>query len=117
MTANLLADDGWVPTACTLPSIERPLRLQEFDDLFAEDLVGVVRDSPTQTSLDLRGGPEVAARAAALAAKEIGCCSFFTFNLSIGDGTLCLAVSTSPTHGDVLAALSDRAESHAGGTR
>lgn len=28
-------DQGWAPPACTLPAAERPLRLAEFDALFA----------------------------------------------------------------------------------
>jgi hypothetical protein len=34
-------DRVWVPQACTLPTVERPLRLAEFNDLFAtvSDLV------------------------------------------------------------------------------
>ena len=30
MSENLLADD-WVPDACTLPTLEHPLRRAEFD--------------------------------------------------------------------------------------
>jgi hypothetical protein len=28
-------DLAWVPDACSLPTVDRPLRLTEFDDLFA----------------------------------------------------------------------------------
>jgi hypothetical protein len=38
---------GWVPEACTLPTAERPLRLAEFDQLFATALREQQRLSPT----------------------------------------------------------------------
>ena len=50
--------------------------------------------SPQGVRFELRADPEVAARAASLAAKETGCCSFFTFDLTISDGTVAMAVST-----------------------
>lgn len=108
---------GWVPSACTLPTVEQPMRRREFDALFADDVCAVVRTSPTQTRLDLRADPDVAARAASLAAKETSCCSFFTFDLRIADGAVALHFSTAPQHQHVVAALSDRAEDLAGGHR
>ncbi|WP_245718914.1 hypothetical protein [Micromonospora rhizosphaerae] len=43
-------DDDWVPEACTLPTAERPLRVAEFDELFATALRGQTRLSPTGPS-------------------------------------------------------------------
>lgn len=114
MTSNLTAEDDWVPQACTLPTVEQPLRRGEFDDLFRQDVVAVVRESPTRTSFELRADPDAASRAAALAVKETGCCSFFAFELSIGDGKVTLSVGTAAAHQEVLAALTGRAESQAG---
>lgn len=37
-------DDKMIPDACTLPSAERPLRLAEFEDLFARHVRSVDRD-------------------------------------------------------------------------
>ena len=114
MTENLMADNDWVPAACTLPTAEQPLRRSEFDDLFAEDVFNVSRVSPLEIRLELRADSEVAARAASLAAKETGCCSFFTFDLVITDGTISMAVSTEPAHAAVLAALGARAQAKLG---
>ena len=36
-------EGGWVPEACTLPTVEQPLRLIEFDELFATALWGQAR--------------------------------------------------------------------------
>jgi hypothetical protein len=113
MTTNLLGDD-WVPEACTLPTVEQPLRRAEFDDLFTRDVLAVVRESPHRVRLQLRPDDAVAARAAGLAVKETGCCSFFTFELTIGDGEVALRIATSPTHEAVLVALAARAESRLG---
>lgn len=113
-TVNLLTDDNWVPEACTLPTVERPLRRREFDDLFSGDVVGVVSASATRTRLDLRPDRDVAARAAALAVEEAGCCSFFAFHLSIGDGTVTLEIDSAAEHQEVLAALTARARSRLG---
>ncbi|MFI7416085.1 hypothetical protein [Nonomuraea sp. NPDC049684] len=35
MTADLPLSPGWTPSACTLPTAERPLRVAEFGELFA----------------------------------------------------------------------------------
>ncbi|HEX8093798.1 hypothetical protein [Jatrophihabitans sp.] len=102
-------DLSWAPSTCTLPTTEQPLRLAEFDDLFARHVRQVRRVDATHLWLALTGGPEVAATAAGLAARETECCRFFTFELQIGDGALALGVSTGPAHADVLAALADRA--------
>ena len=110
MTDDLLVDADWVPAACTLPTAEQPLRRQEFDDLFTEDVLSVNKPSPLEVRFELRPDAEVAARAAGLAAKETGCCSFFTFGLTITDGTVSMTVTTEPAHGPVLAALGARAK-------
>src|SRR5262245_37548594 len=107
---NLVAPEDWFPASCTLPTAEQPLRRREFDELFAHDVSSVQVESPGRTRFELRADPEVAARAAALALKESGCCSFFTFDLAIAAGGASLVVSTAPSHEDVLAALRARAE-------
>lgn len=108
MTTTPTAGLGWAPAACTLPTAEQPLRLAEFDALFARHVQQVRRESGTVV-LALDGAPETAATAASLAARETGCCSFFAFGLAITGGTTNLTV-TADGHPDVLAALADRAE-------
>lgn len=105
----------WVPEACTLPTVEQPLRLAEFDDFFTSAVTGVRRVDSAQVELVLRPEPEVAARAADLAARETGCCSFFTFTLIIGDGSLVLVVGARAEDADVIDALVVRANVAAGG--
>ena len=104
-----MISDDWVPEACTLPTVEQPLRRAEFDALFAEDVTAVEQVSPEQVRFELRANPEAAARAAGLAVKETGCCSFFTFDFSVSDGAVSMTVSTGAAHAEVLAALRDRA--------
>ena len=115
MSVNLMAEDDWVPAACTLPTVEQPLRRAEFDDLFAHNVLAVARESSQQLRLELRADPDVAARAAGLAAKETGCCSFFTFELLMTEGEVTLTISAASAHESVLDALATRAESRLGG--
>ena len=103
--------DDWVPSSCTLPTVEQPLRRAEFDEFFADDVVSVAQVSPHDVRFELRAEPEVAGRAADLAAQETGCCSFFTFDLAITGGTVTMVVSTESPHETVLAALAARAGS------
>lgn len=102
-------DGSWAPQACTLPTSERPLRAAEFDQLFTEAMRGVERIGPTRLRLDLHAIPQVAGRAAALAATETQCCSFFTFVLTATGGSLTLEVGVPAAHAGVLDALADRA--------
>ncbi|MGW5263822.1 hypothetical protein ACWEQG_22865 [Microbispora sp. NPDC004025] len=117
MTRDIVIDQGWVPSACTLPTAEQPLRLAEFDALFAEAVQAVRREERERLRLDLVLTPEHAARAAELTARENGCCSFFTFVLTVGGGGLTLDVAVPPEHVAVLDALQARAGSRAGARR
>lgn len=102
-----MSTDEWAPTACTLPTAERPLREAEFDGLFTTG--DVERPDPTHLRITLDPTPEVAARAAALAVRETACCSFFTFAVVAEAGQVRLDVSVTREHVDVLDALQHRA--------
>ncbi|UGQ10470.1 hypothetical protein LO772_27030 [Yinghuangia sp. ASG 101] len=67
----------WVPQACTLPTEEQPLRIAEFDDLFAGSLLAADRPEALRARLTLAADAEDSARD--LAGRETGCCSFFSF--------------------------------------
>ena len=99
----------WVPDACTLPTIEQPLRAADFERLFAGTVRGVERPEPTRLHLDLQPDPQIAARTAELVATETQCCSFFTFVLTATGGALSLDVSVPPQYVAVLDGLADRA--------
>ncbi|MTD15755.1 hypothetical protein GIS00_17615 [Nakamurella sp. YIM 132087] len=101
---------GWVPSACTLPTTEQPLRAAEFDEVFATDVLAV-HAGPDEVRLELRPDAGVAARVAGLAVRETSCCSFFTFDLHAADGRVELTIRTGPAHREVLSALADRAVS------
>ena len=106
----------WVPEACTLPTIEQPLRMAEFDTLFAASLRAVERSSARHARLVLAGDETLAARVKHLAAAETSCCSFFSFTLTplthdrADASVVALDIEVPPTHSDVLAALVGRAE-------
>jgi len=106
MTTN---DPVWAPQACTLPAAERPVRVAEFDELFATGLRGQQRLARTR----LRWRLDVAAEATArdLTSRETECCSFFTFTFTFapaGDA-LQLDVEVPAGHAGVLDALASRA--------
>ncbi|BFU47812.1 hypothetical protein [Krasilnikovia sp. MM14-A1004] len=100
-------DPAWVPEACTLPTADRPLRLAEFDDLFASALLVQQRVSATVLRWDL--DPVIEAAARDLTGRESECCSFFTFTFRRNGEVLRLEVEVPAAHVEVLDALARRA--------
>lgn len=96
-----------VPAACTLPTVERPLRLAEFDALLARALRAQRRPGPTRLRWRLDPAAEETARD--LARRESSCCSFFTFTFSTAGRALDVTVDVPAEHVDVLDALEARA--------
>jgi hypothetical protein len=101
----------WVPMSCTLPTEQQPLRVAEWDELFTERLMASSRPGRLRLHLVLAGGQGVEERARDLAARESGCCSFFTFTVTpAAGGDVRLDVEVDPAHEKVLDALQVRAE-------
>lgn len=108
----------WVAVdACTLPTAEQPLRVAEFDRLFAEDLIAVRRDSPKRVELAFRERDGLAAEVEDLTRRETECCSFFQFSLRRATPGLYLDIEVAESRTDVLAGLAERAELLAAGER
>ena len=111
-------EGNWVmeaaPAACTLPTVDRPLRAAEWDDLFATATRAVHRIDAVRARWELQPDPGVAAHAGDLTVRETRCCSFFTFALTATDGQLNLDVSTPAEQIDVLDAMVDWARSRIG---
>jgi hypothetical protein len=106
---------GWVPAdSCRLPTADQPLRVAQFDDLFATAVRSAPRVEPTRLLLELVPEPAVAARAAELAAWEADCCGLFTFTLTAADQRLQLEVP--PSHGTANAGSSTARPGSACGT-
>jgi hypothetical protein len=103
--------------ACTLPTAERPLRVAEFDALFAERLVRVERLGPTHARIELQSGDLTLATARDLTERETSCCSFFSFAVSGADDSTTIEVDVPASRADVLEALLARAGAHRGGVR
>jgi hypothetical protein len=99
-----IADD-WVPDACTLPTSERPLRVAEFDELFA--FVSHAERRGPQL-LDLVLPRDVGTDARNLADRESECCSFFTFEFEQGGDEVVMHISVPPAHVEVLDAIEAR---------
>lgn len=102
-----------VPDACTLPAAGQPLRLAEFDDLFATAVRRVDPISGTHARLHLTGPAGLADRVRELAAREAECCSFFTFTTTArpatGGEAVVLDIEVPAAHAQVLASLAQRA--------
>ncbi|MCU1663085.1 MAG: hypothetical protein JWR58_3150 [Pseudonocardia sp.] len=101
----------WVPAdACTLTTAEQPLRMEEFDALFATALRGLERREPGWLHLRLTADPQVEASARELIERESECCSFFDFRLTHADGDLRLDVRVPEGRVDVVDGIARQAE-------
>ena len=100
--------DDWAPDACALPTAKRPLRVAEFDQLFAHALK-VQRPEPTRLDLVLPRDAEATARD--LAARESECCSFFTFEFEAAGDDVIMHVAVPPQQVEVLDAIEARVAS------
>lgn len=98
-------DVDQAPEACTLPTVERPLRITEFDRLFARAAAAVEWLSPQAARITLPYSPDVAAEAASLVVRETECCSFFTFSLTATGGRVHLDIAVPESQTAVLDAL------------
>ncbi|MGW4697971.1 hypothetical protein ACWEO1_36975 [Kitasatospora cineracea] len=99
----------WVPASCTLPTEERPLRVAEWDALFAEQLESIARPELLRAQLVLRGGEGVEERVRDLVEREGGCCSFFAFTVTADRGAVVLDVAVDAAHAAVLDVAVDAA--------
>lgn len=100
-----MTEPTWVPEACTLPSRERPLRVAEFEALFARALRSWERPTAGLLRLFLKAGCEPELRD--LTARETACCSFFTFAVRrAANDILTLDISVPTAQEPVLDALS-----------
>ncbi len=99
----------WVPEACTLPTVEQPLRVAEFDGLLATAVRPLKRVSRTELRIHLPAAAETAARD--LTARESGCCAFFVFELRAAASGTELRVRVPESRSAVLDAMQQRAES------
>jgi hypothetical protein len=96
---------AWVPAACTLPTVEQPLRVAEFDDLFTS-VRGAERVAATTLRLTLDRSSLDYARD--LGARETECCSFFDFSFDTAGGTATMQITVPPAYTEILDALAAR---------
>ena len=95
-------------TACTMPTSERPLRLAEFDSLFADSVRSVALEGDLAW-MHLTGPEGLRDRVRDLAERETACCSFFSFVIDGESDDVIMQVAVPPEHRDILKALSARA--------
>ncbi|MGH3547323.1 MAG: hypothetical protein ACRDQU_04185 [Pseudonocardiaceae bacterium] len=93
-----------VPSSCTLPSAEHPVRIAEFEALFARALSSRwVSDQNLRVRFADTGTTAVTVRD--LAARESACCSFFEFAVTGGDGRVVLDVVVPAGRSEILDGL------------
>jgi hypothetical protein len=98
--------EDWVPASCTLPTVEQPLRLAEFDEFFRTALRRSTRTSATRLDLVILRESGITARD--LADRETRCCSFFRFTFDHAHDGLVMRIGVPEDHVDVLDALQAR---------
>lgn len=98
--------EGQIPASCSLPAVEQPLRVAEFDRLFAESVLRFTRTDATKLDLVLSAEAEVAARD--LARRETECCSFFDFQFASTGPDVVMSITVPASHIEVLDALTER---------
>ena len=98
--------EDWVPAACTLPTVQQPLRLAEFDVFFRTAVRRWIRTSTTRLDLVILREGEATARH--LAELETRCCSFFRFDFHPAADGLVMSIGVPDSHVDVLDALQAR---------
>jgi hypothetical protein len=81
---------GCASESCTLPTVDQPVRVAEFDDFFSESVRAVERVDAT--TLRLLADSVAADRAGDLAGRESSSCSFFGFDFAAA-GTVAGMVS------------------------
>lgn len=92
-----------VPVACTLSAADEPERLAEWTEVLA--LVEERQAVDGGVRLRFPPGPQLAGRLADLAAREQGCCAFFTFTLRPASDAVVLEVTAPPEAAGVVADL------------
>lgn len=107
------SDSSWAAHSCTLPTVEQPIRVAAFDELFADALLAVDRVEATTVDLTLKESAHD--RAAELAELETACCSFFRFDLAPAhDGLVRFRVRVPAARVAVLEGFAARAATVAG---
>jgi hypothetical protein len=107
----------WAPDSCTLPTAERPLRADEFSELFATALLSLERVDRRHLRLTLTGDDDLLPVVAGLTAREAECCAFFDFAITRTDEAILLDIAVPDAYVDVLDGLAQHARSAAGTPR
>lgn len=101
-----------VPYSCTLPTAERPVRLDEFTELLGSARSSE-RDDLTHLTVYFDNADGLADRARNLAARESSCCSFFDFTVAANAGDVIVGIRVPDQHSAILDSLESRSGQHA----
>jgi hypothetical protein len=99
---------------CTLPTLARPERLMEFEELLQRQDEPPRRIGPHLVEFSFAAAEGLYAEISDLVARESACCSFFNFVIDHDQDQVALRVGVPASRDDVLEALMDRAVAAAG---
>ncbi len=102
-------------SACTLPTAERPTRLAEFDQFFADSVQATHRADPTRLELTLTADADAEPVGRDLAARESACCSFYTFTFQSTPAGTVMWIDVPTAYIEVLDAMAARAQTAVAG--
>lgn len=91
-----------IPISCTLDAEALDVRLAEWDSVLAR-ATGRTVDGPRATVTFPAGDAELAGTVGDLSVREVGCCGFFEFRLSVAAGRLSLDIEVPPGAAGLLA--------------
>ena len=103
-------------SSCTLPAVDLPGRLAEFDAAFA-GLRQAEVISPTHARLVFTADQARAEALAGLLGRESECCSFFTFGQQVAGDTVTVDVTVPTGQAEALSVLAARAARYLPGAR
>ena len=106
----------WVLESCTLPTVDQPVRVAEFDELFSTAVGPAERLTPTGLRVRLPAGDAVVSTVRDLAARETRCCSFFSFDIRASSLGTELEIRVPESQAAVLDAMQQRVEAARVGT-
>lgn len=103
-----------VPDACSLPTAEQPLRVAEFEALFASAVRSVDRLDDRHVRMQLMGDSGLEATVRDLTERENGCCGFFGFTVTPAESNtgeaVTLDIEVPANYVDVLGGLARQAK-------
>ena len=96
-----------IPVACRLEPVAARSQMDEWGELLTDAVARRHRVAPGRLDLHLRPGFDHVDALVRLAMREVGCCPFFSFSLSIGPEALTLVIEAPDDAASILDGFAD----------